>query len=89
MTQNNVTEKEGFTMKEESQEVIGNEEAKPIEAEERQLAADVPRPLSGSSATPAYSIDQLVLDRVIRQVRIVFHPHFFEDAGSISADGLY
>jgi hypothetical protein len=57
--------------------------------EESQSAADGSWPFSGSSTTPAYLIDQLVFDRVIRQVGIVFHPHFFEYAGSIRADGLY
>ena len=58
-------------------------------ADEGQSAANLPRPLSCSGATPAYLIDQIVFDRVIRHIGIVFHPHFFEDAGSISADGLY
>ncbi len=33
-------------------------------------------------------IDQFLLDGVMGQLRIVFHPHFFEDAGSIGADGF-
>ena len=52
-----------------------------------------PRPLGltdskSGAPRPAALIDQAVLDRVVRQFRVVAHPHLLEDARAVDADRL-